>query len=145
MVNRKGNAVRTWKLTVWLGVVLLGAMLAGCGSKGRETEEVRTVRKFLLAMKDDNQAGMKTLISPAWLRDNGLSIDDYDINRFALLDHTIEKVEGNEVTVLVKFIPGAHRLVLRVTREEGRCYIEPGGANERGFIDPWVRVDKFVE
>lgn len=132
-------------LTVWFVFVFLGAILAACSSKGRETEEVRTVRKFLLAMKDDDQAGMKALISPTWLQDNGLSIDDYDINRFALLDYTIEKVKGNEVTVLVKFIPGAHRLVLRVTREENRCYIEPGGANERGFIDPWVKVDKFVE
>lgn len=122
------------------------AVLPGCGGgKARDSEEARTVRAFLVAMKDDDQGAMKDLLSPAWVRDNGVNLAECGVNKFSLLDYVIEEVKGNEVTALVKFMPGAHRLVFRVAKENGRCYIEPSELNNRGWIEPWVRVQKFVE
>ncbi len=136
-------AKRTSRAAVITGIVLALAIATGCGAGPSKSE--KTVRRFVSAMMRDDQATLRSMISPSWLRAAGINVEEYAVNALSPVSCEVESVRGPEVTVKLRHLAGATRLVLRVTDEEGQSYIEPGGIGSRGWIEPWVRMERLDE
>ena len=124
-------------------------VFAGCISRTTvvvgSTPEQRAVEKFLGRMIDSDEDGEKKMISPQWLEENDLDIDDYQVNSYSPEDYEITKVKGSKITVEIIFSDGdAHRLVFLVRKEGGKYYIVPGSYDEDGWIHPWQSVKTSV-
>lgn len=96
-------------------------------------------------MLDNDQGTAEALISPKWLEEDGISMDTFMVSRLEIYyvpPHTpfdITDVRGDVVSVLATPDSGyARQLSVKVSLEEGRYYVEPGGADHCcGSVDPW--------
>jgi len=96
-------------------------------------------------MIDSDEAGEKKMISPEWLEENDIDIDDYQVNSYSPEDYEITKVKGSKVVAEIIFSDGdAHRLTFKVSKEKGKYYIVPGEADDDGWIHPWQKVETGV-
>ncbi|MEO0082226.1 MAG: hypothetical protein ABIL25_08045 [candidate division WOR-3 bacterium] len=138
-----------WTLPVLAACSLV--FLTGCPSRATvkpviETKpEQKVVERFLRRMIDDDEEGMKKLISPQWIEENDIDLNDYRVNAYSPQDFEITKVKGTKVTAEIIFGDGdAHRLEFRVRKENGKYYIVPGLYDEDNWIHPWTDVETNV-
>jgi len=140
--------MRDFRLLSFLAACSL-LLAAGCPNRATVSPpsdpSTRRVERFLDAMIDDDQDGMKKMISPAWAEENDIDLDDYQVNAYSPESYEITKVKGSKVTAEIIFNDGdAHRLVFKVTKEGSKFYIEPGSYDEDEWIHPWVSVTTSV-
>jgi len=134
-----------------LHILTAGLLLMAIGCFNRATvapetsPERKVVEKFLKEMKDDDGDGMKRLVSPDWLDENDIDLDDYHVNAYSPVSYQVTKVKGNKVTAEISFSSGSvHRLVFEVSEEDGKYFIVPGEADDDGWIHPWQKVETGV-
>jgi hypothetical protein len=137
--------------TVILPVLIAGSLLVFAGCFNRATvqpeasPEQKAVEKYIKRMIASDEEGEKKMISPEWLEENDLDIDDYQVNSYSPEDYEIMKVKGSKVTAEIIFKDGdAHRLVFKVSKEKGKYYIVPGTYDEDEWIHPWQSVETSV-
>ncbi len=124
-------------------------LFAGCFNRVTVTPEPspqqKAVEKYLKRMIAGDEEGEKKMISPDWLEENDLDIDDYQVNSYTPEDYEIMKARGSKITAEIIFSDGdAHRLVFEVSKEGGKYYIVPGSYDEDNWIHPWQDVKTSV-
>ena len=145
---------------VAFAAVLVAAALLGAGCPARHALkksqlEIATVEAFLDAMVADDEAAQAALISPAWLEDEGIDLDDdyedYRINGYTPTGYKVIGVEDGIVTAEIEFEnDGAHRITFLVREEQGRGCIVPGSVEEADdfgdptWINPWQEVESNI-
>jgi hypothetical protein len=132
-----------------LAVAAVALLSVGCPSRqtvGRPDPVKQTVAKFVGAMMEDDEEAMTSMLSPRWLDEEAVDLEEADINAYSPDRYKIDKVEGNRVTVTIFFTSGSkNRLVFRVREEDGEWYIVPGEYDFDGWIHPWVSVEEGVK
>ncbi len=135
----------------YVRILAAGLLLVAVGCFNRVTvapetsPEKRVVEKFIKQMMDDDEDGMKELISPDWLDENDIDLDDYQVNAYEPTNYRVTKVKGNRVTAELLFSSGsAHELVFEVSKEGGKYYIVPGSYDEGEWIHPWAEIEENI-
>lgn len=102
-------------------------------------------KRFVRAMFDNDQRTAKEMISPEWLRETDRSISDFMVSRLDITNTTphtscvITDVRNDTVFVQPLDAGYLQPLMLKISREGGKTYIEPSGADDCcGSIDPWT-------
>jgi hypothetical protein len=133
-------------------ILAAGLLLISVGCFNRLTvkpepgPEQKVVEKFLKEMVDGDEDGMKKFISPEWLEDNDIDIDDYQVNAYSPTSFTVTKVKGSKVTVKILFSGGStHKLMFKVSEEDDKYYIVPGSYDEDEWIHPWQEAETDID
>jgi hypothetical protein len=128
-------------------VCLVG--LTGCPNRANirpEDGQTELIDRFFKAMVSDEVKDDKKLVSPAWVEANDIDLDDYFINWYSgAEDYEVESVEGDRVTMLVKYYGGTDmRMIIQTSFENDRHYIVPGGHDDE-YIHPWLKAESAGE
>ncbi len=82
-------------------------------------------RRFVRALLDDDQGTAKAMISPKWLKEDGISMDTFTVSKLDLLEvparapYLVTDVRGDTVTITTTSERGYPRYVSVLVREEG--------------------------
>ena len=103
-------------------------------------------------MLDEDQSTAKGLISPEWLRHEGISLNSFMISYLQLPNmaphspYRITDVKGGIVTVRFTTAYGyqSYPLMIKVSNENGRYYYVPEGVGQiEAAIDPFWYEDEL--
>jgi hypothetical protein len=112
----------------------------------QDSPMVMCARRFVRAMLNNDRRSAVRMLSPRWLKKNGISMDTLVLGRLNLVDvppgtpFKVVNVNGHVVSVLTA--PDSDhelRLSVKTSYEDGRYFVEPSGADYRSHsIDPWT-------
>jgi len=111
-------------------------------------DEKDFVRKFINDMIDDSEEKMMNYISPDYIRDNYITLSDYEVNAYYPVDFIIDSYNADTGIVKAK-IWGEdkgwiHGLDFKVVIENDKFYLYPGSHSD-AYIDPWYKVNAYLE
>ena len=131
---------------IWIFVIpfmfsCVGTKLSLSGGKEKEM-----VTNLLTAMVNDGDMEQyRKSISPKFIKDNQLKVENYSINSYYPTDFKIESY-NNETGLIVAKIWGeswAHRLTFKLVKEHGKLYFWPEKYTT-SYIYPWYKVESYV-
>lgn len=144
------------KTLIFTGILSITIMLmSSCTTcklrSGGGSAEKKLVQEFMDLMVADTHTDFnektRPMISPKYLEENNLEIDDYSINLYYPTGYEIKEYDKKEkiVTVLIwgESRDWVHRLYFKTVKENGKIYFYPEQVSG-SYIYPWYKVDSYI-
>ncbi len=90
----------------------------------------------------------RPLISPKYLQENNINVEDYNINLYYPKGYSIESY-NNQTGIIVAEIWGSnhdwtHRLEFKLVKEKGKLYLYPEKHTTSNYLYPWYKSETYI-
>jgi len=105
----------------------------------------------LMILGDETQMNeqYRPLISPKYIKENDINIDDYKINYYSPKSYTIESYDAKTGKIEAKIWGNnktwAHLLEFKIVKENNKLYLYPEKHTNSKYVYPWYKVTTNVE